>query len=345
MNNVQIKKCPVDGENGEVVFSQVKDAFFGTPGEWSYRRQPKSGHLWLDPRPNESAIASLYVNYYTHTSAVRAIGPSLYESASAFALHRRLGYRLTHVVPVISKVISYLPSVGPSAEMEVLKIPAKRKGRVLDVGCGDGAFLRRMKAAGWTVVGIEPDAKAAARLEAQDGFPVYTSLEELTLHIKVAFDLVVLSHVIEHLIDPVASLVDLRSRLTAKGEILLATPNAKSLGAYIFRSAWRGLEPPRHFNIFTCHSLTHALNRAGYKVQLMTTESRMARGIWYLSYLARQGRANLERNHEDRHFFLKLSGYFFQVFESVLLTFAPWSGEEIYCCAALSQPMNQGDVN
>ncbi len=234
---------------------------------------------------------------------------------------------------MLAKLVSFLPSVGDAAELEVMRIRAFETGRLLDVGCGGGAFLRRMRKAGWVVTGTEPDAKAAARLAAQERFPVYSSLEDLIQEGGLHFDVIVLSHVIEHLPDPIHTLAQLRSLLSKGGRLLLTTPNALSLGSRIFGASWRGLEPPRHFNVFSPVSLRQALEHAGFHIAHIKTDVRLARGIWYLSYLASAGGRELESARGSAHKLLKVGGYVFQLLEAGAVKLQPSLGEEIFAVA------------
>lgn len=234
---------------------------------------------------------------------------------------------------MLARLVSHLPSVGAAAELEVMRIPASKTGRMLDVGCGGGVFLRRMRKAGWIVVGTEPDVKAAARLATREGFPVYGALEDLVRSGEQNFDVIVLSHVIEHLPDPTPTLAMLRTLLNAGGRLMLTTPNALSLGSRLFGATWRGLEPPRHFNVFSPDSLCQALSQAGLHVERIGTDVRLARGIWFLSYLARSGESEIEITQRAAHRLLKFAGYVFQLFEAGAVKLMPTLGEEIFCVA------------
>lgn len=334
MRLIEVPNCPIDGSLGTVRYAEVRDAYFGTQGRWRYRQHGPTGHLWLDPRPADQSINELYTNYYTHAAEAPDASAGLWQQAIALALSARLGYPASEKTGIMAKLVSHLPSVGDAADLEVMRIPASESGRLLDVGCGGGAFLRRMRIAGWVVAGTEPDAKAAARLAAKEGFPVYSSLDHLIQEQSQRFDIIVLSHVIEHLPDPASTLAMLRGLLNKEGRLLLTTPNAKSLGLRIFGASWRGLEPPRHFNVFSPDSLCQLLCSAGFHAERLNTDVRLARGIWFLSYLARAGGREIEitRPAADRRL-LKLAGYLFQLFEAGAVKLMPNSGEEIFCVA------------
>jgi SAM-dependent methyltransferase len=332
----EVKDCPISGSPAPVRYARVRDAFFGTPGQWTYRQNSRTGHLWLDPRPADACVAELYAEYYTHPTAAPDSGKSLWDEAVELARSSGLGYPAPGKPRTVARLLARLPTVADAAELDVMRIPAAQTGSLLDVGCGSGEYLRRMRKAGWRVTGTEPDAKAAARLVAQESFEVYGSLEELMQAHGRRFDVIVLSHVIEHLADPMRTLTQLNSLLAQGGRLLITTPNARSLGLRIFGASWRGLEPPRHFNVFTPESLNEALMSAGFRVERMRTEVRLARGIWFQSYLARAGGSKLEIARDSSRLALKLAGYAFQLFEAAALKLRPSLGEEIFCAAAVA---------
>lgn len=102
-------------------------------------------------------------------------------------------------------------------------------GTLLDVGCGDGLFLKVARDAGWAAEGIEFSPEGARRAALRIGRPV--ALGELTLEasLRGPFDVVTLWHVLEHLGDPSAMLGAARSRLRPGGLLAVAVPNLHNL--------------------------------------------------------------------------------------------------------------------
>jgi len=335
MKLVDESLCPLSGEAGDIAIPSVADAFFGTEGAWRYRRNPRTGHLWLDPRPANEDIGELYRTYYTHQDPSSKGAPSVWEQAMALVQARRLGYRQPQRVRAAARMVALLPSVADAAMMEIMRIPASQGGHVLDVGCGSGAFLKRMRNAGWQTTGVEPDPRAALRVRELLGAQVFSSIEELEAH-GGRFDLITLSHVIEHVPDPLDTLRRLALLLAPNGRLVITTPNAKSLGARLFGAHWRGLEPPRHFNVFSPESMGEAMQRAGLTIEQLSTHARLARGIFYLSVLARRGQRELESRRPRQSKILTFAGYLFQMIEAAALRIFSWAGEEIYCRARLT---------
>lgn len=143
-------------------------------------------------------------------------------------------------------------------------------GRLLDLGCWVGFLLDEARARGWSTVGVEPSAFAAAfarehlGLEVRPGDLFTASLE------PGSFDAVVLGDVIEHLPDPGRALERIAS-LTAPGGVLYLTlPDAGSRVARVLGARWWSVIPT-HVQYFTRASLGRLLARHGWELLELTT--------------------------------------------------------------------------
>jgi SAM-dependent methyltransferase len=159
-------------------------------------------------------------------------------------------------------------SRGAIVDREIRHLPARPGGRLLDVGCGSGAFVRTMAELGWRAEGIDPDPAAVASARAAGLAVTAGTLEAIddSEH-GGAYDAITFSHVIEHLHDPAADLERARRLLRPGGMLWIATPNLESLGHRRFGRDWAGLDPPRHLVLFTRASLERLLRGAGFAPQ------------------------------------------------------------------------------
>jgi Methyltransferase domain len=131
--------------------------------------------------------------------------------------------------------------------------------RLLDVGCGDGAFLEAARLDGWSTVGVEPHGAHG------DGeYPVFATVEEAAS--RAPYDCITLWHVLEHVPDPLETLTQLRSMLSREGALVFAVPDFGGLQARIFGRHWLHLDVPRHLYHFSAQSLTCLLDAAGFDV-------------------------------------------------------------------------------
>lgn len=143
----------------------------------------------------------------------------------------------------------------------------KQQGRLLDIGCASGAFLRAMTERGnWQVHGVEMNTQVAAYAHERYGLDVLPGRLEDVRYRDHAFDVVTMWDVLEHVHDPHAVLCEIRRILKPDGLLVVRVPNLASLEAGVFGKYWAGLDLPRHLYVFTPASLTRMLARAGLEV-------------------------------------------------------------------------------
>jgi methionine biosynthesis protein MetW len=132
-------------------------------------------------------------------------------------------------------------------------------GRVLDVGCAEGYLSAELARRGCSVVGIEPDARAAAVARERGISVLEFDVEEVALDAN-AFDVVLFVDVLEHLREPTPVL----AQATAAGRAIVSIPNIAHWTGR--RTLLRGAFDRTHLRWFT-RAETHRLARdAGFRV-------------------------------------------------------------------------------
>jgi len=339
MDSVQIKTQPVSncflcGTPGDVLYSRMRDRSFGAPGEWSERRcsKPDCGLIWLDPQPTPEDIGKAYQTYYTHnqpapgTSVLRDAVYGVWRSY----LRVRLGYR-TGVGAAWRAIFSPLALLHPGGPDELdsaamyLRAPTS-PSRVLDVGCGSGVLLARMKSLDWEVEGVEVDPGGVAAARAR-GVTVHQGQLADAKFPDNHFDAVHSAHVIEHVHDPVALLRECFRILKPGGKLVILTPNTASFGHKHFGSAWLNLDPPRHLILFNQATLRRAAEQQGFVIERLDSTVRSAWVYGTLSRLIRRtGRGEMSALGKPACLF---HGILFQLRERILKWFNADAGDEL----------------
>jgi 2-polyprenyl-3-methyl-5-hydroxy-6-metoxy-1,4-benzoquinol methylase len=264
--------CPVCGSAGKLLYANQTDRIYHVPGLWNVRQCQDSscGTLWLDPWPIAEDLPKLYAEYYTHRSVPTASSGlrALLKQTGVAYLHARYGY------PGISpawkqKLFSLLPHLHPfwkdMLAASVFYLSAHPGGRLLEVGCGSGATLHAMQQRGWQVTGLDFDANAVANARSK-GLDVHHGQLADQAFPDNSFDAVVMSHVIEHVPNPRQLLIECRRILKPNGTLVVLTPNAGSALHRRYGKNWRGLEIPRHLQLFTAASVDRMAKNIGFSV-------------------------------------------------------------------------------
>ena len=285
----QVRVCLMCGGDGKPLYEMLSDRLFDAPGEWGHSQCPHCGLVWLNPRPIPIDLHKVYKTYYTHGK--RPLFSSIREKAKRGLYSTVPGYEQVvrgWIWKRLGTALTWIPLFGERALLGTMCLSGEEKGKLLDIGCGDGAFLSIMRDAGWQVMGIEPDPVAAKVAQENRGVSVLgSSLADAKIEDE-SIDVITLSHVIEHVHDPVALLAECRRVMRPQGKVVIITPNIGSTGHKTFGSSWGHLDPPRHLYLFSLRTLRACCERAGLRVQFLRTSARSARWIWALSTAIKQ---------------------------------------------------------
>jgi SAM-dependent methyltransferase len=137
-------------------------------------------------------------------------------------------------------------------------------GRMVDIGCGNGAMLSAFAAVlpAWQLNGYEPYGGEPERLRAIPGFVDFW--DGLLGEMSGVFDLMTMSHSLEHIEGPIAYLAALREKLAPGGRLLIEVP--------YFPDNPFDLIVADHCSHFTLASLAAMLQAAGYDVDVGRTD-------------------------------------------------------------------------
>ena len=151
-------------------------------------------------------------------------------------------------------------------------------GKLLDVGCSAGFFLKEAQAHGWETHGLEYSPDTAAVAARVPGLQIKSGTLEDAHYEAKSFDVVTLWDVIEHVPDPVGTMHQVHRILHDDGLVAISTPNIDGLFPQLsYRVAkrldyWPHPEPPHHLLQFSGQTLGLLLARAGFEIVATETK-------------------------------------------------------------------------
>jgi SAM-dependent methyltransferase len=147
---------------------------------------------------------------------------------------------------------------------------AHPRGRVADIGCGNGRLCAELSLSGWhDVSGI--DVARSRLIAARELYPhlsFHGSVEEARIA-PASLELLILDNVIEHLVEPRVDLRRWSDLLAVDGRIVIITPNMASGHFRLLRRRWTPeLAPHNHIFLFTPAALCRLVDGAGMRVEV-----------------------------------------------------------------------------
>jgi 2-polyprenyl-3-methyl-5-hydroxy-6-metoxy-1,4-benzoquinol methylase len=149
---------------------------------------------------------------------------------------------------------------------------------VLDIGCATGALLAKLRERGWRVRGMEISAPQAEYARRERKLEISTEPLEENRFPEEGFDVVLASHVIEHLNRPDVLVREARRILKKDGRFFVTTPNNAGFQARLFRGKWRSAIFD-HLYLFSTKTLPALLARGGFRVERSVTWGGLAAGL------------------------------------------------------------------
>jgi 2-polyprenyl-3-methyl-5-hydroxy-6-metoxy-1,4-benzoquinol methylase len=235
----QIEKCLVCGSNRFEPFLICKD-YTVSKEDFNIVSCTGCGFKFTNPRPVDQDLGRYYKSedYVSHTNTKKGIVNRLYHLVRNYTLGKKL-----------SLVSGFVP-----------------RGTMLDYGCGTGMFLSVCKSSGWEAIGMEPD-DGARKIASEQGLKVYSDKQSMALAIQdSSLNAITLWHVLEHVTDMDETLSFFKTKLNAKGVLIIAMPNYTSYDAQYYKEFWAAYDVPRHLHHFSQSTVEKLLKPYGFNL-------------------------------------------------------------------------------
>jgi SAM-dependent methyltransferase len=276
MSENQVRQCRVCGHEEENRRFIAREMYFGWKDPFEYFECADCGCVQIATIPED--LGKYYPpDYYSFSRPARIDKPVV-------PGWRKLRNRalLGQAVPFRALITRLSPGPGYFSWFHGLSL--RLDSNILDVGCGAGSLLLRMRRAGFAnLTGVDP--YIAEEIDYGDGLKIlkadYSSLNE-------RFDLVMSHHSFEHMPDPLRSLSDMAGLLKPGGALLIRIPVAGGYAWRKYRQHLVSLDPPRHLHLHTIRSMALLAAACGLSIdrvfydsdaQQITTSELYLRGI------------------------------------------------------------------
>lgn len=150
--------------------------------------------------------------------------------------------------------------------IEKLKIiqSYKKSGRLLDVGCGPGVFLKMAKEV-YDCYGVDTNPIHCQKAKDERSLRVFNGTLKEAKFENDFFDMIVASNVLEHTYSPMRELKEMNRVLKKGGILMLEIPNIQSVWFKLFRKKWRQFLPDHYF-YFSPDTITKYLQKTSFDV-------------------------------------------------------------------------------
>jgi len=254
--------CRICGNRRDNRDFVLTEKMFGTGDAFDYFQCADCGCLQIADLPDR--VNDLYGNGYYSFAPPK----SLFDNPLKAGLKRlrtRCALAGKSLLPAL-----FLKLYPPPEYFEWLRrTGARRRSAILDVGCGGGDLLVRLRKDGFeNLTGVDPHI--AADTVYDNGVVIY---KKRVSEVTGPFDVIMLHHSFEHMPDPVGVMGELQRIASAHGHLVIRVPVATAQVWHDYGADWVQLDAPRHFFLHTEKSMTAIARRSGFRVEEIVYDS------------------------------------------------------------------------
>ena len=299
--------CPLcSSKNYKVYIKKAKELYNGMEEYFDVCECKSCSHKWTNPRPTKDTIRYFYPNnagYYQPIKYSKKQGLQ-YEIYKKI-LNMFFGYKLNSSIPGFLALIAYIIK---KQDIAVTHIPRfLDNGKVLDIGCSYGLYLKKLQNYGWDVYGTELNQKAVSYannvLELHN--VKYGFFEDIKYKDSY-FDVVNMNMVLEHIHEPVNTIKSVNNILKKEGQFILSVPDISGFESMKYKQYSYALQVPTHLHHFTPKTITNLLESNGFKVEQIIHQKTDRDLVASAGYMPNQTLAKFLHNKIIRKSFVKI---------------------------------------
>ncbi|OIO40378.1 hypothetical protein CO154_01925 [Candidatus Pacearchaeota archaeon CG_4_9_14_3_um_filter_31_7] len=247
--DLETVKCDICNSLNYKLLFKTKDIQFENNGQFDIVKCENCGLIYLNPRPTKKEIEKYYPKEYKpYQSKDEKSEKSRKTSNIFYKVMRFLAGKksITGINEIFDKIL---------------------EGKVLDLGCGSGELLKELKEKGFECYGVEMDKNAVEICRKNNLKVIQGDIQEYIKKINAKFDVIILSHVLEHLYNPSFVIREISRILADDGVFIIAIPSADSLMFNLFKSKWHSIDSPRHLYLFSTKTLSSLLQKYNLAIE------------------------------------------------------------------------------
>ena len=245
-------KCRICGNESNTEEYVLKEMMFGTREEFEYFKCSNCGCLQIKSFPEN--IQDYYPHDYLSFPEPNA------SSLKKYLMKKREKYILSGKGS-LGRFLSGIFGI-PSHYLWLTKVNLNPNESILEVGCGEGVLLLKLKEAGFNnLLGIDPFIKNDL-VYGQNLKILKKTIQQVS---DLTFDFVMFHHSFEHLDKPHETFEILSKLLKNGGKVLIRIPVIDSYAWENYKTEWIQLDPPRHFFLYSVKSIEYLAEKYGFE--------------------------------------------------------------------------------